>query len=452
MEKDGIKSSERRRSRTRTTLFIRIMIRLCIPLFFLGAGFMAIQLTNQISTLNRIHQLESRLALDALTKVLDDSASGGEFLHDPQKLVQKLEKIETLYHLEPVQIFEVLEKEPLLKNRPKDWSALDKQRAEESLYMRDKGKPYHVLVDREAKKFFAYIPMKGLSKKRLFVARAVSSLADVKSALASSRMSLGLILFAIVLVGFMIVQGLAKSIVEPIKKLNSLTEEIMRGKLGKHAHIRTGDEIESLANTFNAMSDTIKKMKEDAIDANPLSGLPGNQGITRELIRRISERQKFVMFHTDLDRFKVFNDHYGLAHGDQAIKKTADLLAKVVKEKGGSDDYVGHQGGDDFVVITRPTRAPELGEAICKRFEAEVVPALYPKEDLQNGYTLHMDRRRFTETGEEVMTKFPLLALSLAGVSSAKNDFADYFECLAKAVEVKKEVKKDEKSSYMIVE
>ena len=180
--------------------------------------------------------------------------------------------------------------------------------------------------------------------------------------------------------------------------------------------------------------------------------VPGNQGIFHEIKTRIHERQKFVLFHVDLDRFKLFNDHFGLARGDEAIKKTAEVLIKAVEEKGSSNDFVGHQGGDDFVIITGPNHAQELGNMVCQYFDAEARTALYRKEDLDNGYTIQLDRRRMAETGEKIMRKFPLISISLAGVSNVKKDFADYFSCMSAAVNAKKEAKDIIESCVIIKE
>jgi hypothetical protein len=104
------------------------------------------------------------------------------------------------------------------------------------------------------------------------------------------------------------------------------------------------------------------------------------------------------------------------------------------------------------VNITRVQKAKEVAEAVCSMFKQEVVLALYPKEDYDRGYTMQMDRRRQTETGETVMVPFPLIAISLAGVTNAKTDFADYNDCMNRVAPVKKEVKKVIESSYIIRE
>ena len=121
---------------------------------------------------------------------------------------------------------------------------------------------------------------------------------------------------------------------------------------------------------------------------------------------------------------------------------------------GSKDDFVGHQGGDDYVVIVKPAKAKEIAETIVKRFDGEVVKSLYRKEDYERGYFLKEDRRAMAETGatEAKIVKFPLLAISLAGVSNAKKDFADYFDCLNRAVSVKGKVKAEVKSCYLIEE
>ena len=84
--------------------------------------------------------------------------------------------------------------------------------------------------------------------------------------------------------------------------------------------------------------------------------------------------------------------------------------------------------------------------------------SLYRKEDLERGYILAPDRREEFEVDPsrknsgENLTKFPLLAISLAGVSTVKKDFADYFDCMSAVAPVKREVKKTAQSSYLIKE
>ncbi len=448
MTKQVIKN--RRQSR-RTTVFARIMIRLSFPLFFLGALFTGIQLTQQISSMNEFYRIESRFAFESVQKILSGQMKGYQSDDQLPALKKKLEALEGTYRVK-IDLFNLLDRAPLPPSKPENWNDFDYKGIEEGLFQKQLGKPYQVRVDKKAEKLIAYIPLQGGTGNQVFIARVIFSLASVKDALIQSQWILASMLFFIALAGIVIGHALAQSIVKPIRTLNEATRAIVQGKLGKRVEIHTGDEIEALANAFNLMSESLTLMKSQAEDANPLTQLPGNQGILNELRQRILEKQKFVLFHIDLDRFKTFNDHYGLARGDEAIKRTADLLKHAVAEKGRPSDFVGHQGGDDFVVICQPGHAQGLAENILKRFDEEIVKSLYRKEDFERGYTLAPDRRSSAVPGQEIMVKFPLLAISLAGVSNLKKDFADYFDCMGAAARVKKEVKKVIASSYLIQE
>ena len=436
--------------RPKTSLVHRILLRLTLFFFILGTLIAAIQLTNQIQTLNEIYRVESQWAFDNLYKQLSEAVKNPESLNHLRALREKTDQWTASYHFSEIGIFNLSDHTPLLET-PAPWTAEDSRALEESLEGQKTGTLYHISVRRETKQLAAYFPFEGPDNK-MAVARALFPLASTRQALLRSYKSLGIMLFFILLAVLVIGNSLAQSMIKPIQALNRATREIMNGHLGMHVDIHTGDEIEALAHTFNQMSDSMKEMKDRAEDANPLTGLQGNKSIFNELQKRIHERQKFVLFHVDLDRFKIFNDHYGLAKGDIAIQKTAEALKKAAAEKGTADDFVGHQGGDDFVIITRPNRAAEIGMEVCKRFDSEVVSSLYSKTDLERGYTLHLDRRRQAETGEEVMRQFPLLSISLAGVSTAKRDFADYFDFFNMVSDVKKEVKKTVTSSYLIRE
>jgi diguanylate cyclase (GGDEF)-like protein len=432
-----------------TTLFQRIMTGLTFPLFMLAAIFMALQLTSEMRAVNQAQQATSRLALHSIYQNLAHTLETGAGPEALGKTIAELQKFHTGIS---IALFDLLNREILVAGDT-PWAEFDRQAVENALLeKKDRGRPFLVRVNRELGKLTAYIPLGTERSGPVYVARLHFPLANLGTALANSRMTLLVILAMITGTGIAIGLRLAKSIVRPIQTLHAASREIVKGNLGMQVDIRTGDEIEMLARTFNEMSEALKTMKQQAVDSNPLTGLPGNQGIFRELKHRIHERQKFVLFHIDLDRFKVFNDHFGLAKGDEAIKATAEILARAPKAAGTGDDFVGHQGGDDFVYLTRPAKAREVAEFVIREFDDKAVRALYKPEDIKRGYILQIDRRHLAETGEERMVEFPLLAISLAGVSSVKRDFADYFDCMSMAVTVKKEVKKDIRSSYIIKE
>ncbi|MBO9598960.1 MAG: GGDEF domain-containing protein [Cohnella sp.] len=111
---------------------------------------------------------------------------------------------------------------------------------------------------------------------------------------------------------------------------------------------------------------------ESAQWANPLTGLPGNVPIQRELIRRLAEGKPFAIWYADLDHFKWYNDQYGFHSGDEVIRYTAEALSETVREhdpKEGGECFVGHVGGDDFIVFTDYPDPVAAAKQTLKRFE-----------------------------------------------------------------------------------
>ncbi len=134
-------------------------------------------------------------------------------------------------------------------------------------------------------------------------------------------------------------------------------------------------------------------------EANPLTGLPGNVSIERELSNRIEKGRTFAFLYIDIDNFKSFNDYYGYAKGDEAIKQTARTLMSAVADFGDSEDFVGHIGGDDFVVITSPERADAIARTVVDLFDRSS-KSLFEEDDLERGF-LKIRRR----TGEVMKVK-----------------------------------------------
>jgi diguanylate cyclase (GGDEF)-like protein len=148
------------------------------------------------------------------------------------------------------------------------------------------------------------------------------------------------------------------------------------------------------------------------LSSNALTGLPGNVLIENELTRRITAHEKFAFLHLDLDNFKAYNDYYGYQRGDLAIRMMSRILVDVVVEHGHPTDFVGHVGGDDFVVITTPDKMVDVAETITRRWDKESRD-LFTREDLDAGFIRVRNRR-----GE--MESFSLMTLTVAAVPSNK--------------------------------
>jgi diguanylate cyclase (GGDEF)-like protein len=178
-----------------------------------------------------------------------------------------------------------------------------------------------------------------------------------------------------------------------------------------------------------------------SISANPLTQLAGNAVIKTEAEKRLVSGVPFAMVYIDLDYFKSYNDKYGFYRGDEIIKHTAGLLIRAVKAGGGKGDFVGHIGGDDFIIITAPEKAPGICQSVISEFDS-TVPAFYDQEDRQRGYIMAPDR-------SNVVHRFSLMTISLAVVSTEHQQMRDYGELVEIAAELKKQAKAADKSAWV---
>ena len=201
--------------------------------------------------------------------------------------------------------------------------------------------------------------------------------------------------------------------------------------------IKPFDPIELLAR----VKGTLRRAKEMR-NLSPLTGLPGNIRIQEEIERMVREENPFAVLYSDLDNFKAYNDQKGFVRGDRLIQATARVIQDAVVEFAGSDGFVGHVGGDDFVAITAPEVAEDVAKRIVERFDGDV-PEFYEDEDLQRGYVEVEDRKG-------VLQKLPLVGVSIGIATTTTRRFAHYGEAVAVATEMKQFAKRQSGSSYAI--
>jgi diguanylate cyclase (GGDEF)-like protein len=179
-----------------------------------------------------------------------------------------------------------------------------------------------------------------------------------------------------------------------------------------------------------------KEMRQQS----PLTGLPGNVRIEDEIEARVQSNARFAILYADLDNFKAYNDHYGFMRGDQAIQFTAGLIEEVAREAGGPSTFVGHVGGDDFVLVCEADEAERIAARLVERFDEEV-PGLYDPEERANGSISVVNRR-----GEE--QQFPFVGISIGIATTAKRTFSHFAEAVAIATEMKQFTKSTPGSSW----
>ncbi len=219
-----------------------------------------------------------------------------------------------------------------------------------------------------------------------------------------------------------------------IKKLKIATEMISKGNFDYRPDIKNTDELQDLSRAFITMSDRLRNLEEKNLDTSPLTRLPGGVSIEKVLDERIKSHSSFAFCLMDLDNFKAFNDRYGYAKGNQLIKSTAKTVREVVSEFGTDEDFVGHIGGDDFVLISTPERCGKICDEIISDFEKNVA-SFYNSEDSIRGYIVGENRQGHR-------TFFPLASISIAVVTDNENKIDSFIKVGEIAAELKEYAKK----------
>ena len=176
----------------------------------------------------------------------------------------------------------------------------------------------------------------------------------------------------------------------------------------------------------------IRRVEVDS-SLSPLTRLPGNLAIEMDLRRRLDAEDPFAVLYLDLDNFKAFNDVYGFTHGDEAIQMLARISVDAVRRRGTINDFVGHIGGDDFIIVTENGRAEEMAREIIAEFDRDI-RALYSAKDLRAGYIETRDRRG-------ALNRFPIMTLSIAIVSNDHRQLTNYAQVGETAAELKRYAK-----------
>jgi len=177
------------------------------------------------------------------------------------------------------------------------------------------------------------------------------------------------------------------------------------------------------------------------LDANPLTRLPGNVSINKELTEKIQENDRIAVLYIDIDNFKAVNDYYGFEEGDNVIKETARILIDSIQKKGTTKDFVGHIGGDDFVIITIPEKAEEIAKKILTDFD-NVAPTFFKEKDRLKGYIE-------TKGRDNQIHKFGFPTISLGIITSLKQDFTHTAQINSLGAEIKSLAKKFPESKYI---
>lgn len=430
----------------RYSLNLRIIGLMLAFSLIIIAAFCVIQVKNQLSSIATFNIYRARVSAfivkDNLEKVIKDSAT--ESAPDIRQLfknailfLKESGIIENLVILNKNCEFIVTSGLNLddMKLRPADYRIV-----KEYTDVSQKEKWLIPNIDPKRSVIDLYIPLLKDGNPE-YIAKVMFSLGNIEEALKQVYIPIIITVVIIIFLNILLGSILTTTIVKPIKVLNEATKAIAGGNLKLKVNIRTKDEIEELGGTFNYMTEALQKMKERAENTNPLTKLPGNNIIQEETTKRINANRKFIFIYADLDNFKAFNDTYGIAEGDKVIKLIADIMRESLK-LGGLDAFLGHEGGDDFVLIVAPGNAEKVTQYIIEGFDRRVRD-LYKKEDLERDFIIANAR-------DGSIQKFPIMTISLAGVSNEKRPLASYGETTNICTEVKKKAKSVSRSVFVL--
>ncbi|MDX9714232.1 MAG: diguanylate cyclase [Dissulfurispiraceae bacterium] len=192
------------------------------------------------------------------------------------------------------------------------------------------------------------------------------------------------------------------------------------------------DYIRSLADEKEVFSriEICLARADRVVETNPLTRLPGNITILKQIQNRIESGDIFAMSWVDVDYFKPFNDKYGFARGDEVLKMLGRLVLNTVRQKQPVGSFVGHIGGDDFVFIVNHEIMEEVAQELIDNFK-NIIPTFYDADDRARGYIESVDR-------EGVHRTFPIMGLSIGITHNSDRCFKHYGEMAEVASEMKK--------------
>ncbi len=239
-------------------------------------------------------------------------------------------------------------------------------------------------------------------------------------------------------VGFTVVLSIHRS----VNALKMATLEISGGSFEHQPKLSGDDEFAQLARDFSLMGRKLRELEQLRLDANPLTKLPGNLAIDREIEMRIDCDTPFAHLYIDLDNFKVYSDRYGYNAGSDVLSRVGKLIQQAVRECGTEQDLIGHIGGDDYVVITSLETAEQIAKKIIAEFSI-MAPTFYNEADRKSGAVAGQDRYG-------VERVFPLMTISVAVICSDHYDPPSRLVISQACARLKEFLKAQEGSNYMI--
>ncbi len=197
-------------------------------------------------------------------------------------------------------------------------------------------------------------------------------------------------------------------------------------ELGADDYITKPFDIEELKLRVQG---AIRRSERESL-TDPRSGLPAGR-LIEEQLRRIIRERNWALLDARINHFDSFKDVYGFVAGDDVLRFTAMMIGEVVDEMGTTSDFIGHAGGDNFIVITTEAKADAIKSRLKERFDKEV-ETHYNFIDRQQGFVN-------APAADGTTAEIPFMSMSVGVVSPSMHSFADIREITELAAEARRQ-------------
>jgi PleD family two-component response regulator len=197
-------------------------------------------------------------------------------------------------------------------------------------------------------------------------------------------------------------------------------------ELGADDYITKPFDIEELKLRVQG---AIKRAERESL-TDPRSGRPAGR-LIEDHLRRIIREKGWSLLDTGINHFEPFKNVYGFVAGDDVIRFTSMLIGEVVDEIGTTSDFIGHAGGDNFIIITTEAKAEPIKARLKERFDNEVL-SHYNFMDRQQGFIQ-------SPASGETIVKAPFMTMAVGVVSASQHSFADIREITELSAEARRQ-------------
>ncbi|MBF7096652.1 GGDEF domain-containing protein [Alkalibacter mobilis] len=213
-----------------------------------------------------------------------------------------------------------------------------------------------------------------------------------------------------------------------VKEVSSIAMARPDNKLYDFIVVTYDDEYYGTVTIKDLLQKTTELEILSAKHQNPLTGLPGNMIIEQQIAQCFNDRKNRSIAYIDIDNFKAFNDYYGFEKGDLIIKMLGETIGIYFP-----DQFVGHIGGDDFVVVFDRLMGLKDFETLKRQFETDVLK-FYNERDIKKGYIIVHNR-------QGVLDKFPLMTVTCVVTNNKSGSFMGSQDISERLADLKRKAK-----------